>query len=87
MAETIKEVNDERVPELEIITQTMAQLVSTVQTQNDIILVLLHNMKRLGLEMPEWDSLEAINKDISEPIRDCVKAVRKIYGPSKTDKS
>lgn len=86
MAETIKEVTDERVPELEIITQTMAQLVSTVQTQNDIILVLLHNMKRLGLEMPEWDSLEAINKDVSEPIKDCVKAVRKTYGPSETDK-
>lgn len=89
MAETIniKENVGRKVTDVELLTRTVEQLTAAVQTQNDVILVLLHNMKRLGLEMPDWSSPKDVSDDISEPIKECVKVIRKAYGPSETDKS
>lgn len=77
---TEKEVNDD----IEILTETVGQLTLAVQTQNDILLCLLH---QLDIKDPNWKNTEDIEKEVGPKIEACVNAVRKAYGPSKTDKS
>lgn len=70
---------------LELITENLAALTVAVQTLNDVQLVLLHNVK--NLELPEWKTLEDIDKAVGDKVKDCVKSVRKVYGPRQADKS
>lgn len=71
--------------DLELITENLAALTAAVQTLNDVQLVLLHNVK--NLELPEWEKLEDIEKDVGEKVTNCIKSVRKVYGQRQADKS
>ena len=79
-----KEEEAKEVGELELITASIAQLSVALQTQNEILLTILHNLE---LKAPEWGSKEDIEKEVGPKIKMCVEAVRKVYGPDKTDKS
>ena len=77
---TEKEVNDD----IEILTETVGQLTLAIQTQNDVLLNILH---QLDLKDPGWETREDIEKDVGPKIKACIEAVRKTYGPSEADKS
>lgn len=85
MADGIKEVVDNEAQGVALLTQSVATLTAAVETMNDVLLVLVHNAKKQGLEIPEWDSVEAVEKDVSEEVRKCVNAIRKVYGPDTTN--
>lgn len=81
----IEEEHDREITVEELLTQNVAALASAVQTLNDVQLVILHNLK--DLEIPEWKSIEDIEKDVAAKVTECVKAIRRAYGPNETDKS
>ena len=66
------------------LTDTVAQLTVAMQTQNDILLVLLHN---LDLQTPDWKTIDDIEKEVGPKVQKCIDLMRKIHGPSETDKS
>ncbi len=86
MAETIKEVNDKSVSELEIMAETVAQLAAAVETQNAVILCLLHNFS-LTHDLPLWLTKEGMEEDVGPKVKACIESVRRLYGHSETDKS
>lgn len=69
--------------EIEILTQNIAALAVAVETQNDIIICLLHHLDKI----PEWKDREELEKEMNPKIQGCIKAVRKAYGQLETDKS
>lgn len=60
-------------------------LTAAVQSLNYVQLVMLHNMK--DLEIPYWNNLKEIEDDVADLVKKCAEAVRRVNGPSKTDKS
>lgn len=67
----------------QIISESVAMLVSAVQAQNDVLLVLLHN---LDLKIPDWKDKADIEKEVGPKIQACIEAMRKIYGRGETNK-
>lgn len=80
---TYEEKTDPTPTDLELLTQNVAALTMAIQTQNDVLLVLLHN---LDLKMPDWKEKTDIEKEVGPKIQACLEAVRKVYGRSKADK-
>lgn len=78
------ENEDQKVPEFEVIVDNLMALTAMVQSQNDVILVLLHN---LDINVPDWKTKEDIEKEVGPKVQKCIDLMRKIYGPSKADKS
>lgn len=68
----------------EDLLDTIAQLTVAVQTQNDVLLVLLD---QLDVKVPDWKTKDDVEKAVGPKIEMCVKTIREIYGPSKADKS
>lgn len=79
-----KETTDKTVGDIEILTQTVAQLVTAVQTQNDCILCLLH---QTDIKDPGWKNKEDVEKAVGPKVTQCVKAIREVYGPRETNQS
>lgn len=79
-----EEQTDPTPTDIELLTQNVAALTLAIQTQNDVLLVLLHN---LDLKIPDWKEKADVEKEIGPKIQACVEAMRKIYGRSETDKS
>lgn len=78
-----EEKTDPTPTELALLTQNIAALTVAIQTQNDVLLVLLHN---LDLKIPDWKDKTEIEKEVGPKIQQCVELMRKIYGRSETDK-
>ena len=81
-----EEKEAKEVKELEVITASIAQLTMAIQTQNEVLLCLLHKMD-INSDLPTFQNKEMFEKEMGEKVEACVKAIRKIYGPSETDKS
>lgn len=81
---TYEEKTDPTPTEIELLTKNVAALTLAIQTQNDVLLVLLHN---LDLKMPDWKEKTDIEKEVGPKIEACIEAMRKVYGRSETDKS
>lgn len=81
---TYEEKTDPTPTDLELLTQNVAALTMAIQTQNDVLLVLLHN---LDLKIPDWKEKTDIEKEVGPKIQACIEAMRRVYGRSKTDKS
>ena len=79
------ESKDSEVPGIEVLTENLTILTAMVQTQNEIILCLLHKLN-IETDLPTWEDKEAFEKEMDPKIKACIKAVRKIYGRSETDK-
>lgn len=79
-----EEQTDPTPTDIELLTQNVAALTLAIQTQNDVLLVLLHN---LDLKIPDWKEKADVEKEVGPKIQACVEAMRKIYGRSETDKS
>ena len=80
------EKEDKNISELELLAETVAQLATAVQTQNDILLCMLHKFD-VEKDMPVWVTKEGLEKEIAPKVKACIEAVRKLYGPSEADKS
>ena len=80
------EEKDKRVPELEIITENIAALITMVQTQNDVLLVLANKLN-IDKDIPKWNSQEELEKEVGPKIQACIESIRSIYGPGKADKN
>lgn len=81
-----EESDDREIREVELLTETVAQLAATVQTQNDILLCLLHKFEP-DHDLPFWITKEGMEKEITPKVEACIEAVRRAYGPSEADKS
>lgn len=66
-----------------VLTESVAELAVAVKTQNDVLLVLLHN---LDLKIPDWKEKTEVEKEVGPKIQACLEAMRKVYGRSETDK-
>lgn len=80
---TYEEQTDPTPTEIELLTQNVAILTSAIQTQNDVLLVLLHN---LDLKIPDWKDKADIEKEVGPKIQECINLMRKIYGHGETNK-
>lgn len=80
-----KEITDKEL-DLRVMADTIVMLSSAIQTQNDIILCLLHKFN-LNHDLPLWTTKEAMEEDVGPKVKACIESVRSLYGPSKTDKS
>lgn len=81
-----EEKTDPTPTDIELLTQNVAILTSAIQTQNDIILCLLHKFE-LNHDLPLWTTKEAMEEDVGPKVKACIESVRRLYGHSETDKS
>lgn len=79
---TYEEKTDPTPTDIELLTQNVAALTVAIQTQNDVLLVLLHN---LDLKIPDWKEKADVEKEVGPKIQACIEAMRKVYGRSETD--
>lgn len=80
-----KEMTDKEL-DLRVMADTIVMLSSAIQTQNDIILCLLHKFST-DHDLPTWTTKEAMEEDIEPKVKACIESVRSLYGHSETDKS
>lgn len=80
-----KEITDKEL-DLRVMADTIVMLSSAVQTQNDIILCLLHKFE-LNHDLPFWTTKEGMEEDVGPKVKACIESVRRLYGHSETDKS
>lgn len=80
-----KEQTDPTPTEVELLTQNVAALTIAVQTQNAVIMCLLHKLN-IETDLPTFQDKESFEKEMTEKVDACDKAIRKIYGRSETDK-
>lgn len=80
-----KEITDKEL-DMKVMADTIVMLSSAIQTQNDILLCLLHKFE-LNHDLPLWTTKEAMEKDVGPKVKACIESVRRLYGHSETDKS
>lgn len=80
-----KEITDKEL-DMKVMADTIVMLSSAVQTQNDIILCLLHKFE-LNHDLPLWTTKEKMEEDVGPKVRACIESVRRLYGHPETDKS
>lgn len=80
-----KEQTDPTPTDIELLTQNVAALTMAIQTQNDVLLCLLHKFN-VDSDLPVWTTKEGVEKEVGPKIQACIEAVRKVYGRSETDK-
>lgn len=79
----MKEAVDKELDTTVMLTESVAELMMAVKTQNDVLLVLLHN---LDLKIPDWKKKADIEKEVGPKIQSCIELMRSIYGRSEVDK-
>lgn len=81
---------EEKEPSLDMtvaaLTESVANLALAVQTQNAVIMCLLHKFN-IETDLPTWQNKEIFEKEMAEKVDACDKAIRKIYERPETDKS
>lgn len=81
-----KTSEDRAVNDIEILTETVAQLAAAINTQNDVLMCLLHKFD-VEKDIPVWLTKEGLEEEVGPKVEACMKAVRKLYGHSEADKS
>lgn len=71
---------------IEDLADTVAMMAKAIETQNAVILCLLHKFN-IETDLPTWQNKEIFEKELGAKVDACVKAIRKIYGHSETNKS
>lgn len=82
-----EEKTDPTPTEIELLTQNVAALTMAVHTQNKVILCLLEKFDPDNDLPIYYVSKESFEREMNKKVEACVKAIRKIYGHSETDKS
>lgn len=72
--------------DIELLTETVAILTAAVQTQNEVILCLLHKFD-LNQDLPSWTTKEKMEEEVGPKVQACIESVRRLYGHPETDKS
>lgn len=80
------EKKDEKIDKVAMLTQTVAMLTEAVKHQNSVILVLANKL-HIQADLPHWESKEDVDREVGPKIQACVDLMKKVYGPSETDKS
>lgn len=80
----MKEITDKELSVVDMLTESVVELSYAVQTQNAIILVLLHNS---DLKLPEWKSLEDVQNDVGAKVEKCTELIRSLHGHDQTNQS
>lgn len=70
--------------DLRVMADTIVMLSSAVQTQNDIILCLLHKFN-IKQDLPFWTTKEGMEEDVGPKVKACIESVRSLYGRSEID--
>lgn len=86
MANTVKTEEDKSGAILDL-TLSVAQLTHAVQIMNDVLLVLVHNAKKNGIEIPEWRGKEDVEADVASTIQSCIDMMKEAYGRDKSNHS
>lgn len=71
---------------IEDLADTVAMLTVTVQTMNDVLLVLANKLD-INADIPHWKTKEDIEKSVGPKIQKCVELIKDTYGHGETDKS
>lgn len=79
-----KEITDKEL-DLRVMADTIVMLTSAVQTQNAVIMCLLHKLN-IETDLPTFQNKETFEKEMVAKVDACDKAIRKIYGHSEADK-
>lgn len=86
MAKVSEKIETKKVTDIELLTESVAALTLAVQTQNDIVLCLLHKFE-LNHDLPLWTTKEKMEEDVGPKVQACIESVRRLYERSETDKS
>ena len=70
---------------IEDLADTVAMLTVTVQTMNDVLLVLATQIDTS--QLPQWKTKEDIEKEVGPKIQKCIELIKDTYGHGETDKS
>lgn len=84
---TYKEKTDPTPTDIELLTQNVAILTHAVQVQNEVIMCLLEKFDPDNDLPIYYNSKESFEREMNKKVEACVKAIRKIYGRSETDKN
>ena len=79
-----EEITDKEL-DLRVMADTIVMLTSAVQTQNAVIMCLLHKLN-IETDLPTFQNKETFEKEMVAKVDACDKAIRKIYGHSEADK-
>lgn len=71
---------------IEDLADTVAMMAKAIETQNAVILCLLHKFD-LNHDLPFWLTKEGLEEDVGPKVDACIESIRRVYGHSKTDKS
>lgn len=82
---TYEEKTDPTPTDIELLTQNVAALTVAIQTQNAVLMCLLHKFNP-ETDLPTWQNKEIFEKEMAKKVDACDKAIRKIYGRPETDK-
>ena len=80
-----EEKEDKDTEVLDLLTRNVAALTVAIQTQNAVIMCLLHKLN-IETDLPTWQDRGTFEKEMAAKVDACDKAIRKIYGRSETDK-
>lgn len=82
----IEEQTDREVKTIELLTANVAMLTEALKHQNAVLMVLLNHFN-IKMDMPHWQTQEDVEKAVGPKIQACVDLMKRVYGPSETDKS
>lgn len=71
---------------IEDLADTVAMMAKAIETQNAVVLCLLHRFD-LDQDTPSWTTKEEMEKEVGVKVDACVDSIRSLYGHGKTDKS
>lgn len=83
MEEEVTKNETKNIDTMVYLTTTMAILSKEIQTMNDVLLVLVHNAKKNGIEIPEWKSQKDVEADIAPTLQACIDMMKEAYGRDK----
>lgn len=83
MEEEVAKDGSKELDAMAYVTQTIAILSREIQVMNDVLLVLVHNAKKNGIEIPEWKSQKDVEADIASTLQACIDMMKEAYGRDK----
>lgn len=71
---------------IEDLADTVAMMAKAIETQNAVILCLLHKFN-IETDLPTWQNKEIFEEEVGAKVDACINSIRSLYGHGKTDKS
>ena len=71
---------------IEDLADTVAMMAKAIETQNAVILCLLHKLN-IETDLPTWQNKKVFEKEVGAKVDACIESIRSLYGHGETDKS